>query len=88
MKKGFMEGCKPVIGVDGCFLKGPFKGQLLATVGRNDNDNMYPIAYAAVEAETKDNWIWFLETLVFDLGSHEQHTRPTFISDWHKVSHG
>jgi len=22
MKKGFLEGCKPMIGVDGCFLKG------------------------------------------------------------------
>jgi hypothetical protein len=32
MKKGILEGCRPVIGVDGCFLKGPFKGQLLAAV--------------------------------------------------------
>ncbi|XP_062170546.1 uncharacterized protein LOC133876254 [Alnus glutinosa] len=57
MKKGFLEGCRPVIGVDGCFLKGPFKGQLLAAVGRDGNDNMYLIAYAVVEAETKDSWI-------------------------------
>jgi hypothetical protein len=42
---------------------------------------MYLIAYAVVEAETKDNWVWFLETLVLDLGSHERHVRPTFISD-------
>ncbi|XP_062166992.1 uncharacterized protein LOC133873286 [Alnus glutinosa] len=70
MKKGFMEGCRPVIGVDGCFLKGPFKGQLLAVVGRDGNKNMYPIAYAVLEVETKDIWIWFLETLVSDLGSH------------------
>jgi len=88
MKKSFMKGCKPLIGVDGCFLKGPFKGQLLAIVGRNGNDNMYPIAYSVVEVETKVNWIWFLETLVSDLGSHERHTKPTFILDWRKVSHG
>jgi hypothetical protein len=24
MKKGFLEGCRPIIGVDGCFLKGPY----------------------------------------------------------------
>jgi hypothetical protein len=88
MKKGFLEGCRPVIRVDGCFLKRPFKGQLLAAVGRDGNDNMYPIAYAVVEAETKDSWIWFLETLVSDLGNHERHGRPTFISDRQKVSHG
>ncbi|XP_059454848.1 uncharacterized protein LOC132185016 [Corylus avellana] len=50
MKKGFLEGCRPFIGVDGCFLKGPFKGQLLSAVGRDGNNNMYPIAFAVVEA--------------------------------------
>ncbi|XP_059461917.1 uncharacterized protein LOC132190910 [Corylus avellana] len=84
IKKGFLEGCRPVIGVDGCFLKGPFKGQLLSAVGRDGNYNMYPIAFAVVEAETKDSWIWFLETLVSDLGTHARHARPTFISDWQK----
>ncbi|XP_059434802.1 uncharacterized protein LOC132167790 [Corylus avellana] len=71
MKKGFLDGWRPVIEVDGCFLKGPFKGQLLAAVGRDGNNNMYPIAFAVVEAETKDSWTWFLETLVSDLGVHE-----------------
>ncbi|XP_059431694.1 uncharacterized protein LOC132165226 [Corylus avellana] len=56
MKKGFLDGCRPVIGVDGCFLKGPFKGHQLAAVGRDGNNNMYPIAFAVVEAETKDSW--------------------------------
>jgi hypothetical protein len=57
MKRGFLEGCKPIIGVDGCFLKGPFKGQLLSAVGRDGNNNMYPIAFAIVEAEVKDSWV-------------------------------
>jgi hypothetical protein len=88
MKKGFLEGCKPMIRIDGCFLKGPFKGQLLTAIGRDGNDNMYPIAYAVVEAETKDSWIWFLETLVSNLGNHERHGKPTFISNRQKVSYG
>jgi hypothetical protein len=86
IKKGFLEGCRPVIGLDGCFLKGPYKEILLAAVGRDANNNMYPIAIAVVESETKDSWTWFLEYLVLDLGSHERHTFPTFISDWQKVS--
>jgi hypothetical protein len=85
MKKRFLDGCRPVIGVDGCFLKGPFKGQLFVAVGRDGNHNMYPIAYVVVEAKTKDSWTWILETLVLDLGEHERHTRATFISDRQKV---
>ena len=68
MRDGFKIGCRPIIGLDGCHLKGPFKGQLLSAVSRDANDNMYPITIAIVEAETKDSWTWFLETLVSDLG--------------------
>jgi hypothetical protein len=86
MKRGFLEGCRPIIGVDGCFLKGPFKGQLLSAVGRDGNNNIYPIAFAIVEAEVKDSWVWFLETLVFDLGTHGRQARPTFISNGQKIT--
>jgi hypothetical protein len=43
------------MGVDECFLKGSFKGQLLVTVGKDDINNIYPIAFAIIEAETKDS---------------------------------
>ncbi|MBA0845505.1 hypothetical protein Goarm_022822 [Gossypium armourianum] len=32
LKRGRKEGCRPILGLDGCFLKGPFKGELLAVV--------------------------------------------------------
>jgi hypothetical protein len=86
MKQGFLEGCRPVIGLDGYFLKGPYKGTLLAAVDRDANNNMYPIAIAIVEAEMKESWTWFLECIVSDLRSHARHVRPTFISDRQKVS--
>jgi hypothetical protein len=85
MKKRFLDGCKP-IGVDGCLLKVSFKEQLLAVVGKDVNNNMYPITFAVVEAETKDSWTSFLETLVSNIGVHERSCRPTFISDRQKVS--
>jgi hypothetical protein len=47
---------------------------------------MYPIAFAIVEAEVKDNWVCFLETLVSNLGTHARHARPTFISNRKKVT--
>jgi hypothetical protein len=52
------------IGLDGCFLKRPFKGTLLATVSRDANNDMYPVTIAMVEAEIKDSLSWLLETLV------------------------
>jgi len=53
LKDGFKKGCRPFIGVDGCFLKGPFPGQLLSAVGIDANNGMYPFAYAVVEKEIK-----------------------------------
>lgn len=33
IKKGFKSGCRPLIGLDGCHLKGPYGGQLLTAIG-------------------------------------------------------
>jgi hypothetical protein len=57
----------------------------MAAVGRDANNNMYPIAMAVVEAETRESWTWFLETLVAHLAPCGPHGW-TFISDRQKVS--
>lgn len=33
LRRGFTKGCRPIIGIDNCHLKGPFGGQLLTAVG-------------------------------------------------------
>ncbi|KAL3358882.1 hypothetical protein AABB24_015792 [Solanum stoloniferum] len=67
-KQGFLAGCRPIIGVDGCHLKGHQKGgQLLTSVGVDGNNNMYPVAFAVVEGELKETWHWFLTLLDEDL---------------------
>ncbi|KAK8941148.1 hypothetical protein KSP39_PZI010513 [Platanthera zijinensis] len=60
--------CRPIVGLDGCFLKGYYGGQLLTAIGRDPNDQMLPIAYAVVEAENKDSWSCFLTHLTNDIG--------------------
>jgi hypothetical protein len=85
MKSGFLASCRPIIGLDGCFLKRPYKGQLLSAISRDNNNNMYPMALAVVEVETKDSWIWFLESLLLDLGTPPEQGW-TFISDRQKVT--
>ncbi|GAU35429.1 hypothetical protein TSUD_375190 [Trifolium subterraneum] len=47
---------RPLIGLDACFLKGDHGGQLMAAVGKDGNNQMIPIVYAVVDAETRDSW--------------------------------
>ncbi|GJU80836.1 hypothetical protein Tco_1283201 [Tanacetum coccineum] len=46
IKEGWKASCRKVIGLDGCFLKGVCQGELLATIGRDGNNQIYPIAWA------------------------------------------
>jgi hypothetical protein len=85
MQRKFQTG--PIIGLDSCFLKGYYGGQLLTAIGTDPNDQMLPIAYAVVEGETKETWAWFLELLVNDFGGPDKCGWYTFISDQQKVLH-
>ena len=67
LKQGFKNGCRKVIGLDGCFLKGVCRGQILAAVAKDGNGQMYPVAWAVVQVEYKDTWGWFLRVLREDL---------------------
>jgi hypothetical protein len=67
-KRLFLQGCRPIIFVDGCFIKTTYKGQLLAAIGIDPNNCIFPIAIAAVEVEDTTNCTWFLQSLKNDLG--------------------
>jgi hypothetical protein len=65
-RKGLLAGCRKVIGLDGCFFKGR-AGELLCVVGRDANNQIYPIAWAAVDKETNESWDWFCSILFSEL---------------------
>ena len=68
LARGFLEGYRKVIGLDGCFLKTETKGQLFSIVGKDGNNQMFPIAWVVVEGENQTSWTWFIQLLMGDLG--------------------
>nr|KAJ0226600.1 hypothetical protein LSAT_V11C100040920 [Lactuca sativa] len=83
VKDGWIATCRRVIGVVGCFLKGICRGQLLAAMGRDANDHIFPIAWAVMAVENKETWKWFLDLLLNDIEMRIGHGL-TLISDQHK----
>jgi hypothetical protein len=62
-KRGFLEGCRPLICIDGCHIKTRYKGVLLTAVGIDPNDCIFPIAMGVCEVECTSSWEWFLTIL-------------------------
>ncbi|XP_057719980.1 uncharacterized protein LOC130934418 [Arachis stenosperma] len=52
-KQGFKDGCRPLLHLDGCFLKTYYGGWLLAAVAQDANNQFYVVAYGVVRTETK-----------------------------------
>lgn len=84
-KKGFKAGCRPLISLEGCFLKGYYGGYLLCVVGQDANNEIFPIAYVVMDVEDKENWKWFLTLLHQDLGDYSQFGW-NFMFDLQKVN--
>ncbi|CAH9111593.1 unnamed protein product [Cuscuta epithymum] len=83
LRENYLEGGRPVFGLDGAFLKTLMGGCLLAAVGRDGNNQMFPLAWAVVDAENGDNWNWFLRLFTQDFRIIDG-LRWTVISDGQK----
>ncbi|KAI3705783.1 hypothetical protein L1987_76025 [Smallanthus sonchifolius] len=81
VKDGWINGCRKVICLDGCFLKN--SGQLLSVIGRDANNHIFPLAWVVVSVENKENWKWFLDLLRDDI-EMEGGLGLTLISGQHK----
>ncbi|XP_051211136.2 uncharacterized protein [Lolium perenne] len=55
--------CRPVLCVDGMFLTGQYKGQILTAIGMDGNNQIVPLAFAFVESENTESWLWFFRQL-------------------------
>ncbi|KAF8401219.1 hypothetical protein HHK36_012148 [Tetracentron sinense] len=78
---GFQRGCRPLLFLHSTPLNSKYQGILLAATAADGNDSVFPVAFAIVDAETEDNWRWFLlelKTAVSTSGS------ITFVADRQK----
>jgi MULE transposase domain/MuDR family transposase len=55
--------CMPILGLDGTHLKHKYKGILLAATAVDGMGQLFPYAYAIVDVENNDNWLWCLQLL-------------------------
>ncbi|TXG57121.1 hypothetical protein EZV62_018434 [Acer yangbiense] len=82
-RAGFLGGCRPFIGLDGCHLKGPYGGVLLSAIALDANNGLYPLAFCICEGETLLSWCWFLKNLKLFL-KYPTNNSICFMSDRQK----
>jgi hypothetical protein len=54
------QHCRPLLCIDGTFLTGKYRLQILTAIGVDGNNQLLPITFAFVESENTDSWYWFL----------------------------
>lgn len=68
LRRTWKESCRPILGVDGCFVREKTKGQLLVALGRDADNAIYPVAWGIFQVENDPNWLWFVNKIKADLG--------------------
>ncbi|XP_057548124.1 uncharacterized protein LOC130826559 [Amaranthus tricolor] len=80
--RGFLGGCRPIIGIDGAHLSGYYKGVMLTAVAIDGNNEIFVLAYGIVDIESIESWTYFFRNLRCLFAQYEsQKDDWTFISD-------
>ncbi|XP_058215614.1 uncharacterized protein LOC131326759 isoform X2 [Rhododendron vialii] len=78
---GFQQGCRPLLFLDSTPLKSKYQVTWLAATAADGADEVFPVAFAIVDAETDENWLWFLVQLKSAFSTAQS---ITFIADREK----
>uniref|UniRef100_A0A1D1YPN8 Protein FAR1-RELATED SEQUENCE 5 n=1 Tax=Anthurium amnicola TaxID=1678845 RepID=A0A1D1YPN8_9ARAE len=82
---GFVNACRPLIGLDRALLKNKYLGTLLLATGFDGDGTLFPLAFGVADEESDENWIWFLSELHNLLETNtENMPRLTILSDRQK----
>ncbi|KAK2352156.1 MuDR family transposase [Trifolium repens] len=79
---GFLNACRPLLGLDRTYLKSKYLGTLLFATGFDGDGALFPLAFGVVDEENDDNWMWFLSELhnLLEINT-ENMPRLTILSD-------
>ncbi|XP_043688445.1 uncharacterized protein LOC122639637 [Telopea speciosissima] len=82
---GFINACRPLLGLDRTLLKSKYLGTLLFATGFDGDGALFPLAFGVVDEENDDSWMWFLSELhnLLELNT-ENMPRLTILSDRQK----
>ncbi|XP_062085649.1 uncharacterized protein LOC133791748 [Humulus lupulus] len=75
------EKCKPIIVVDGTFLKSAYGGTLLSASAQDARGKIFPLAFYMEDSENNKSWEWFFTKLRAAYGVRED---QCIISDRHE----
>ena len=67
--QGFLNGCRPFLGVDSTVLTGRWRGQLASASAVDGHNWLFLVACGAFESESANSWKWFFEKLQVAIGS-------------------
>ncbi|KAF6167044.1 hypothetical protein GIB67_041299 [Kingdonia uniflora] len=67
---GFVKGYRPILGLDGCFLKGKYGGVCLSVLSLDANNGLFPIGVYMCRTECKESWLDFLSKIEPYLSTH------------------
>ncbi|OMO78419.1 Transposase, MuDR, plant [Corchorus capsularis] len=82
---GFLNACRPLIGLDKTVLKSKYMGTLLFACGFDGDGAVFPLAFGVVDEENDSNWMWFLSELHYLLEINvENMPKLTILSDRQK----
>ncbi|KAK6152938.1 hypothetical protein DH2020_012577 [Rehmannia glutinosa] len=62
---------RPVIVVDGTFLKASYGGTLLSACTQDGNGSIFPLAFSVVDSENDGSWVWFFTKIRQTFGLRE-----------------
>ena len=79
---GFLNACRPLLGLDRTYLKSKYLVTLLLATCFDSDGALFPLAFGIVDEENDENWMWFLSELrnLLEINT-ENMSRLTILSD-------